>query len=169
MASAERHDAPWRAVALRVGSPSGAQFNRFQLEGETGFSFGRAPRTLRLLARVIDDNVTASADRMLPADLATLGGTQGLGGYHQGRFRDEDLLLLKTSYILPVSRRLELDLHSEWGSVYHDVWSDAGLSSLHNTYGFAVRGSYLTGPILALGADWSPEGTRLSFAFGRIE
>jgi hypothetical protein len=169
LASAERHDRPVKGLALRVGEPSGAQYNRFVLEGETGASFGRTPRTLRILGRVIDQQVTASPDLMLLSDLATLGGTQGLAGYHQGRFRDTDALLLKTSYILPVSRRLELDLHSEWGSVYPDVWRDASLSSLHNTFGVALRGSYITGPVAAVGLDWSPEGVRLSYTFGRVE
>jgi hypothetical protein len=118
MGSFERHDAPLPGLALHVGTPAGAQFNRYTLEGETGTSFGRNPRTLRLLARVVDQSIGSGADQMLITDLSTLGGTTGLAGFHQGRFYDTDLVHVKASYIFPVSRRLEMDVHSEWGSVY---------------------------------------------------
>lgn len=169
MASAERHDAPWPGLALHVGSATGAQFNRYTLEGETGTSFGRNPRTLRVMARVVDQDITANDDRMLMTDLSTLGGTTGLAGFHQGRFYDVDLFHLKTSYIFPISRRLELDLHSEWGSVYGDVWRDAKFTNLHNTYGVSLRAVYVSGPVAAIGVNFSPEGARISYSFGRIE
>lgn len=169
LAAFERHDAPIPGLALHVGSPSGAQFNRYTLEGETGTSFGRNPRTLRLLARVMDQAITQGADRMLMADYATLGGTTGLAGFHQGRFYDVDLLHVKASYVFPISRRLELDVHSEWGSVYQDVWRDAKFTNLENSYGVSLRAIYLSGPFATLGLNFSREGARVSYSFGRIE
>jgi len=168
LVSAERHDTPIDGIALGTGS-GGAQFNRYLLEGETGVSFGRAPRTLRFLGRVVDQQVNSGTDRMLLSDLSTLGGTNGLAGYHQGRFQDLDLMLLKTSYVFPISRRFELDLHSEWGSVYGDVWRDAQLGTLHNSYGVSLRGAYVSGPIAAIGFDFSREGVRATYSLGRVE
>ena len=169
LAAAERHDAPLPGLALHVGAPTGAQFNRYTLEGETGTSFGRTPRTLRVLARVVDQDITANADQMLITDLSTLGGTTGLAGFHQGRFYDVDLLHLKTSYIFPISRRLELDLHSEWGSVYGDVWRDAKFTNLQNSYGVALRAVYVSGPVATFGLNFSQDGARVSYSFGRVE
>src|SRR2546426_717785 len=85
------------------------------------------------------------------------------------RFNDLDLMLLKTSYVFPIARRLEMDLHSEWGSVYGDVWHDAKPNTLHNSYGFSLRGRYVTGPIAAIGLDFSREGMRATYALGRID
>jgi hypothetical protein len=169
MASAERHDAPLPGLALHVGSATGAQFNRYTLEGETGTSFGRNPRTLRLMARVVDQSITSGADRMLMTDLSTLGGTTGLAGFTQGRFYDVDLLHVKASYIFPLSRRLEMDVHSEWGSVYGDVWQDAKFTHLENSYGVSLRAVYFTGPFASLGLNFSHEGARISYSLGRVE
>ena len=168
MGSFERHDAPLPGLALHVGTPAGAQFNRYTLEGETGTSFGRNPRTLRLLARVVDQSIGSGADPMLITDLSTLGGTTGLAGFHQGRFYDTDLVHVKASYIFPVSRRLEMDVHSEWGSVYPDVWRDAKLTNLHNSYGVSLRAVFLS-PFAAVGVNFSREGARVSYTFGRVE
>jgi hypothetical protein len=78
-------------------------------------------------------------------------------------------MLLKASYIFPVSRRLELDLHSEWGSVYGDVWRDANLGGLHDSFGIALRGCYVTGPIASIGVDVSRENIRLAYTLGGVQ
>ena len=167
--SAERFDVPPRALTLRSGTAGGAQFTRYQAEVETGVSFMRDPRTLRLLVRMTDQEVSSNRDRMLVSDLSTLGGHAGLGGYSPGRFHDLDLLLTRLDYVFPLERRFEMDLHSEWGSVYPDLWSDAKLATLHNSFGFALRVRDDRGPRGSIGFDFSREGYRLRFSIGGVE
>jgi hypothetical protein len=166
--SAERHDAPIEALALRVSSPEGAQFNRYRIEGETGFTFMHT-RSLRVLARVVDQQVNSHRERFLTSDLSMLGGRQGLLGFDQDRFQDLDLAYLRTSYVFPIARRLELDLHSEWGGVYSDVWKDPTLNSVQSSFGIAMRGVYVLGPVAAIGLDFSREGMRFNYTVGGIE
>jgi hypothetical protein len=162
----ERFDVPVRALALSSASERGARFTRMQIEGETGFSFWHDPRTVRLFVRVVDQNVDSGADRFLISDLATLGGKPGLGGFHPGRFHDFDLVVGRATYIFPLGRRLEMDLHSEWGQVAHDVWKDTRLSDLETSYGFAVRGRVDTSVLGSLGMDFSREGARVRYTLG---
>jgi hypothetical protein len=147
----------------------GATFDRFQLEGETGFSFWKDPRTIRALVRVVDEQVRAHPERMSPADLAVLGGGEGLAGFASGRFHDRDAVLGRLSYIFPISRRLEMDLHSEWGEVSPDVWRAARLDELKNSEGFSVRARWDLDVFAAIGLDFSNEGYRVSFGMGSIK
>lgn len=163
---AERFDDPVGAIALHSGSATGARFERYQLEGETGWSFWRDPRTVRVFVRVLDQNVARGADRFLISDMASLGGEAGLSGYEPERFHDLDLALGRVTYIVPVTRRVELDLHSEWGAVYHDVWADAKPSTLRNSNGFALRLRDDDKALASLGFDFSHEGVRLLYSLG---
>ncbi|MEO5616320.1 MAG: hypothetical protein ABIS67_00970 [Candidatus Eisenbacteria bacterium] len=165
----ERYDRPNKLTALRIGRSRGAQFTRLVYETETGFSFRRDPRTLRFLVRVMDQSISSAGDRFLLSDMAKLGGRDGLAGFEAGRFHDLDLLLTKVSYIFPIVRRLEFDLHSEWGGVYSNVWGDPRLSTLKNSYGFALRGRNKDGPIGAIGMDFSREAARVRFSLGGLE
>jgi hypothetical protein len=166
---AERFDAPIRAFALHSGEAQGAQFTRYQAEAEAAVSFRRDPRTLRLLVRTTDIRVSSGRERLLVSDLSTLGGRPGLGGYPAGRFHDLDLFLARLNYIFPLSRRLEMDLHSEWGDVYPDVWSDAKLDALHHSFGFAFRVRDQNVPRASIGLDFSREAIRLRYSVGGTE
>ena len=167
---AERHDAPISWLALHDGTGHGAQYTRYQVEAETGFSWRRRdPRTIRLLGRIVDQTQGNGADRRLVSELSTLGGGEGLAGFEPGRFHDFDAVLGRVSYLFPLARRLEMDLHSEWGSVYRNAWTDASLTTLHNSVGATLRLRYETGPVAALGIDVSREGVRMKYALGGIE
>ena len=167
--SAERFDAPLHALALHSATGEGAQFTRYQAEAEVGLSFMRDPRTLRLLVRMEDQQVRSNRDRMLVSDLATLGGHAGLGGYPPGRFHDLDLLLTRLAYVFPLERRFEVDLHTEWGAVYPDLWRDAKFDTFHNSFGFALRVRDDRGPLASIGFDFSREASRLRFSLGGVE
>jgi len=119
--------------------------------------------------RVVDQGVTSGEERFLVADMATLGGSAGLAGYDLGRFHDLDLLLMKVTYIFPLVRRLELETHGEWGSVYHDVWGDARPGTLRNSFGFALRGRLDQQSFGAVGMDFSRETARVRVTLGRVE
>jgi hypothetical protein len=126
-------------------------------------------RTVRFQARVIDQQVNSHPERFLTSDLSMLGGRQGLAGFDQDRFEDLDLAAFRTSYIFPIARRLELDLHSDWGGVYRDVWKDATFGSVHSSFGIAMRGVYALGPIASIGLDFSREGMRVNYTVGGVE
>ena len=167
--AAERFDDPVQALALHTAQARGATFDRFTIEGETGVSFLRDPRTLRLYARVVDDRLGDRADRFLFADMARLGGRDGLSGFSPGRFRDLDALLTRVMYVTPLARLFELELHSEWGAVYPDVWQDAALRSLKSSYGLSVRVRTDRSVRAAVGVDFSKESVRLRYSLGAVE
>jgi hypothetical protein len=167
--AAERFDDPVHALALHSAQAGGATFDRYTIEAETGFSFLRDPRTLRLYARVVDDQVERRADRFLFADLARLGGRDGLSGFSPGRFRDLDALLARVTYVFPLARLFELEAHGEWGAVYPDVWRDAGFRSLKSSAGLSLRGRTDRSVGAALGVDVSRESVRLHYSLGGVE
>ena len=106
---------------------------------------------------------------MLVSDLATLGGNEGLMGFEPGRFHDADLMLARLTYLFPILRGVEVDLHSECGAVYHDVWKDAKLNTLRTSAGFAVRLRSALKPRASAGLDFSQESVRLRFSLGGLE
>ena len=166
--SGERYDPAGTYFALRSARPEGARFERYVVETETGFSFLRDPRTLRFFARLMNQTITGGRDQMMLEDMATLGSRDGLRGYPAGRFTDLDQLLGRINYVFPLVRRLEMDLHSEWGGVYGNFSEDAKLSTLRHSWGFAFRGRLKDRPIGAIGLDFSREATRLRLSVGGV-
>ena len=169
MLGVERFDAPIRALALHSSQFDGAQFTRYSAETEGGISFMRDPRTIRLMVRVIDQRIGSGGDHFLPTDLARLGGQDGLAGFGSGRFHDLDLLHTRLMYVFPLARLFEFEVHSEWGGVYHDVWSDAKLRTLKHSVGLSLRFRDEAAPRGALGFDASSEGVRIRYALGGVE
>jgi hypothetical protein len=166
---AERFDRPLEWLALRSARGDGAQFTRTTLEAETGISFLRDPRTLRLMGRVVDQGITSNADRMMVADLMSLGGREGLSGFAPGRFHDVDLMLLRLSYVFPLVRRLEIELHTDAGGVFPNVWEDASWGDLEHCFGIALRGRTKSTPLGSIGVDVSRETARIRYTLGRVE
>ncbi len=167
--SADRFDAPIGLLALHTANAEGAQFTRYQAQAEAGISFMRDPRSVRLLVRITDLNVDSNPGKLLISDLSSLGGQAGLAGYSPGRFQDRDLLLTRLAYVFPLERRLEMELHSEWGAVYPDLWSDAKLTTLHHSAGLSLRVRDDHAPRASIGFDFSREVTRLRFSIGGVE
>jgi hypothetical protein len=165
----ERYDMPVKALALHSSQFDGAQFTRYSLETEGAVSFMRDPRTIRLLVRVTDQTVGSGRDHFLLSDLSRLGGRDGLAGFGPGRFHDLDLLHSRLMYVFPLARLFELEVHSEWGAVYPDIWKDARLSTLKSSYGFSLRPRSDASPRGALGLDISSEGMRIRYALGGVE
>lgn len=165
----ERMDEPIHALALHAAGGDMPSATRLVADAEGGISFFRDPRTLRLRVRVADLTLDRHPERFLISDLSRLGGREGLAGFTPGRFVDRDALLGKAMYVFPLSRLFEMDLHGEWGAVYHDVWRDATFGSLEHSYGFAFRGRSDTGPHGSIGLDFSREGARINYAWGGVE
>lgn len=142
-----------------------SRFLRLRYEGEVGYSFFKVdPRTVRLLVRVIDQNLDAGV--IQPLDLNTLGGNVGLSGFEGQRFHDLDLGLARLTYLFPIGKHLEIDVHTELGSVYRDLWRDAKWSNLRNSYGVALRPRSDTAVLGAIGIDWSVEKVRVLWSLG---
>jgi hypothetical protein len=167
--AAERFDKPIDWLALRDGQGRGAQFTRYDVMTETGYSFFRDARTVRLMVRLLDHHISGGRERFLIEDMARLGGREGLHGFEAGRWHDLDLIHLRANYIFPLQRHAEMDLHAEAGHVYADVWNDASLRSLEHSLGFAFRIRTDRSPVAAIGLDFSREQTRLRFSFGGVE
>lgn len=165
---AQRFDRPLKALALKSARPDGAQFSRYEYEIESGFSFMQDPRSIRLGVRVVDTDVTSGDEKFLVEDLARLGGRQGLAGFEPDRFHDLDLGVAKLSYIFPLVRRLEMDLHVEAGGVYPDVWHHMTIPSLQTSWGLGIRPRHHR-PIGSVGIEWSKETTRVRFQLGGVE
>ncbi len=160
---AERFDKPIRALAFRDASSPVPQFSRQTLELETGLGFMRDPRTLRASIRVVDTRYRGDAGPLPISDLATLGANAGLAGFGVGRFHDLDAAVGRLTYILPLVRRLEFDVHAEAGQVYGDVWQDMRLEMLRGSYGAALRVRTKSSVLGWFGLDWSGESRRFTF------
>jgi hypothetical protein len=162
----ERYDKSPNLVTIKDAGAPGAQFTRTTLELESARSFGRDPRTLRLMGRVIDMGVTSQGERMMLTDLSTLGARRGLRGFEAGRFHDLDLVLARLSYIFPLVRRFEMDVHVESGTVVSDVWRAARFDRLEQSVGIALRGRSSSRPYGAFGLDVSRESVRFRYSLG---
>ena len=128
-----------------------------------------APRTIRLMVRVIDQSVGSDRDHFLISDMARLGGRDGLAGFGPGRFHDLDLIHSRLMYVFPLARLFEFEVHSEWGAVYPDVWKDARFSTLKSSFGLSLRARSDAAPRGAVGFDVSSEGVRIRYALGGVE
>ena len=164
----ERYDRPLEWLAMKSARGEGAQFTRTTLEAETGISFLRDPRTLRVMGKVVDQGVTSGRDHFMIADLSNLGGREGLSGFAPGRFHDMDLLLMRVAYVFPLVRRLEIELHADAGGVFPDVWTDSRVDRLETCVGIALRGRTKSSPFGSIGLDVSRETARIRYTLGRV-
>ena len=165
---AQRYDKPLRGLELGDAQGEARSFSRLIYRAEAGKSLGRDPRTLRLSLVAVDQQFDRSGGTYLLADLQTLGGGAGLSGFESGRFRDVDLALAKLSYIFPLVKNLEFDMHAETGGVYPGL-TLARVSTLQTSAGAALRIRGDDAMIGAIGCDWSRETARIWFALGGIE
>jgi hypothetical protein len=166
---AERFDKSIEALAFHDAHTPEVQFTRLTYEGELGWSFWRDPRTFRLYGRVVDQHIPTNPNGIfLIPDLSVLGGREGLNGYESGRFRDSDLVMTRFSYIFPVARYLEMDIHHERGGVFPAVES-ARIDKLKQSTGVALRVRSVRAPLGWIGVDWGPEKIRFGFSIGGVE
>lgn len=164
---AERRGRAIRALALRDAGNGAASFTRITGGFETNHSFGRDPRTFRLALTAIDQRRDRAGGLSTIDDLVTLGGSR-LSGFDPGRFHDVDLALARLSYLFPLLKNAEFDLHAETGSVFPSFES-ARLRQFSQSFGFALR--FRAGDLMygAIGMDFSRETARLRFALGSVE
>lgn len=165
--SVERYDDAIEALAIRDAGTPAVAFTRITCETEMGVSFGRDPRTLRLLLRVMDQKLDGDGVFLLP-DLARLGGSAGLAGFEPGRFHGTDLAFGRLSYIFPLAKHFEFDLHAEAGSVFGDL-ADARIRDFRHVFGLALRPRLETAPLGLIGVEWSKETVRFGFTIGGVE
>lgn len=167
-AEAERFDESVEALALKDASTGARPFTRLTALAEAGVSFGKDPRTVRIMARAVDQELDDEPGVFLLSDLAVLGGAQGLSGFEPGRFRDLDLVAGKLSYIFPLGKNLEWDWHVEAGGVFPEI-DAVRLPELETSYGGHLRVRSDLGLLGMAGFDWSRESVRFRFSIGGVE
>ena len=157
------------ALAFQAASTDAPEFTRYYGAVATGFSFMRDPRTIRFSLRGSHQDVTHRSEAMRIYDLSGLGGGRGLYGFEPGRFKDLDMVVGQVSYIFPLAQHFELDVHTELGNVYRDVFEAPTWNSLRQSYGVQLRPRTSTSPLGFVGVDWSNEGVRFRFSIGGVE
>ncbi len=165
---AERHDRPIRAFALEDAHTGGRSFTRLSWEAEGGFSFGRDPRTVRLLLRAVDQRPDRAGGALWIPDLESLGGHAGLAGFGAGRFHDVDLALARLGYILPLGKNLEFEWRFEAGGVFPDLVV-LRPDRLETSYAGLLRLRTDQGMMASAGLAWSHESIRFKFSIGGVE
>jgi hypothetical protein len=144
-------------------------FRRYSLAGQVGWSFMRDPRTVRVIARVMDIQ-PLDASRPPPLnDLSRLGGGAGLGAFEPGRFTDLDLLAVKLAYIFPIAQYGEIEIASDIGTVSGDVWNATRIDNLERTYSVILRPRSHHAPLGSIGVSWGREGARVRLSLGGVE
>ena len=166
---ADRFDKPVRSLSFSEPGPASPQFTRFTYEAATVWSFMRSPRTLRPSIKLVDTRYNGPANLFLIPDFATLGGGVGLEGFETGRYHDFDAAVGRLTYLFPLERSLEFDLHAEAGGVYSDLWNDLQISTLKGSYGAALRVIPKSSVAATIGVDWSAEAVRFVFQLGGKE
>jgi hypothetical protein len=166
-AQVEQFTTPAKRLALRSSSKQSGQFTRWEVAGEAGISFWPDPRTLRLSGRIVNQTIDTVLVVLLPY-LAELGGSHDLAGFEAGRFHDVDLAVAKLTYLFPLARNFEVDLHAEAGGVYPNL-RRARPETLEESYGVALRYRNASSPLGWIGVDWSRETVRLRFSWGAVE
>src|SRR5262245_26191219 len=156
-------------LAFQTASTDAPEFTRYYGAVVTGFSFMRDPRSIRFSLRGSHQDVTNRSEAMRVYDLSGLGGGRGLYGFEPGRFKDLDMVVGQVSYIFPLAQHFELDVHTELGNVYRDVFEAPTWNSLRQSYGVQLRPRTATSPLGFVGVDWSNEGVRFRFSIGGVE
>ena len=151
------------------GANDSPEFRRFALAGQVGWSFMRDPRTVRLIARVVDIQPLDSSRPPLLNDLSRLGGGAGLGAFEPGRFHDLDLLAVKLAYIFPIVEYGEIEVATDIGTVSGDVWNETRFDRLERTYSVILRPRSHSAPLGAIGVSWGREGARVRLSLGGVE
>jgi hypothetical protein len=164
----ERFDQAIESFAIRDAHTDAPTFTRVTYDAVAGVSFLRDPRTIRVGVRVVDQTGAFDPGALLPSDLTTLGGSRGLAGFEPGRFHDVDGIVGKLTYIYPLSRSLEMDLHAEAGTVVPEL-RRMRRSTFASSYGFAFRPRRSGGVLASVGMDWSEETIRVRYSFGGVE
>jgi hypothetical protein len=164
--SLERHVAAASAVTPS-GSTGGPAYTRLDAIVEAGTSIRRDPRTLRLLLVATELRPDDAGAPPAPDDLARLGGSYGLAGFAAGRFHDLARAFGRVSWVFPLSRRFEMDAHSEWGEVAPAL-AAARVASLRNSLGVTLHARTNTATYGSLGIDRGAEGFRVSASLGRV-
>jgi outer membrane protein assembly factor BamA len=99
--------------------------------------------------------------------LPYIGGSDTVRGFHEFRFRDENILYLNAEYRWEAFSGLDMALFVDAGEVRAD-WEDIDLQDLKTSYGIGFRFNTYKNVFLRfdIGAG-GREGTRMFFKFGK--
>lgn len=113
----------------------------------------------RLVLRMAGENTQPLTDHRVPFYLLSeLGRRETIRGYHRGRFRDLDMLLVSTEYHWPVWSRFDFHLDAyifaDAGQVADDLLRKTQFSNFRGSIGFGLR-------------LWKPDEEVLNFIVSR--
>jgi outer membrane protein assembly factor BamA len=141
-------------------------FNRVDIEVQQYFPFFNDRRVIALRAK---SSLTQTADGqdvpfyMLP----TLGGTEGLRGFADFRFRDRNMALLTAEYRWEAFSGLDLALFADAGQVASRV-SDFSLNKMKTAAGIGFRFNTAKQVFCRVDLAFSQEGPRVALNFGHV-
>ena len=107
-----------------------------------------------------------TGDRVPFYFLPYIGGSDTVRGFHEFRFRDENVLFLNAEYRIRVHRFVHVAPFVDAGEVRAD-WEEIGPSGLKTSYGIGVRAGTENRVFVRLDiGTGGGEGTRVFFKFG---
>jgi outer membrane protein assembly factor BamA len=138
-------------------------FRQYAAEARQYFPLLDRARVLSL--RAAASLTTSNRSRQIPFFMmGTLGGSESLRGFLDGRFHDRNFLLLNAEYRWAVFTYMDAVLFADAGKVFPFAGS-IGLDDLRSSYGFGARFKTPKGPLLRIEFGSSHENHRLHFVF----
>ena len=142
------------------------RFDHHRFDAEAAQFFPLAPKHV-FAARVGLSYVNNEAGQRVPFYfLPYIGGSDTVRGFHEFRFRDENILFFNAEYRIRVHKFVHVAPFFDAGEVRAD-WEDIGPGGLRTSYGIGIRAGTEDRIFVRLDiGTGGNEGTRVFFKFG---
>ena len=149
----------WEDVTLE-------QFDHHRFDADATQFFPLAPRHVFAVRVGLSYVNNKTGDRVPFYFLPYIGGSDTVRGFHEFRFRDENVLFFNTEYRIRVHRFVHVAPFFDAGEVRAD-WEDIGPGDLKTSYGIGIRAGTEDRIFVRLDiGTGGGEGTRVFFKFG---
>jgi outer membrane protein assembly factor BamA len=149
----------WEDVTLE-------QFDHHRFDAEATQFFPLAPKHVFAVRVGLSYVNNETGDRVPFYFLPYIGGSDTVRGYHEFRFRDENVLFFNTEYRIRVHRFVHVAPFFDAGEVRAD-WEDIGPGDLRTSYGVGLRAGTEDRVFVRIDiGTGGGEGTRVFFKFG---
>jgi hypothetical protein len=149
-----------------VTAPDRFNFYRWGIDARAFIPLGSPQRVLALRALGISSD-PAEGNRVPFFLQPSLGGGRSLRGYESYRFRDDKLMLFQGEYRWEASRRWELALFGDTGTVAA-THRRLSLSKLKSDWGIGLRLKTSRRTLFRIDRAWSNEGSRTLFRVSAV-
>ena len=142
------------------------RFDHHRFDAEASQFFPLAPKHV-VAARVGLSYVNNETGQRVPFYfLPYIGGSDSVRGFHEFRFRDENILFFNAEYRIRVHKFVHVAPFFDAGEVRAD-WEDIGPGDLRTSYGIGIRAGTEDRIFVRLDiGTGGNEGTRVFFKFG---